>query len=539
MNYLNPIALCGFLLFTLSAMHSSNENLNYKLEEFQESEYKTTHQHLDSMVRYYSMVNLDSADRYGQLYIKNAMMSQNDHFIFDAYYVNSYVQFMRSNHKMALEYAHFSRRKAEKMKNPVLLSKSYNILASAEHSAYNYTNALKYHLKSLEIAKMINDSRLLSAYLHNTAIFYKDIGDYGKAREYLEKSIHIAQVNNYAELFHMAQNNLGDCLIKLNENKKGHTFLEDSYDYFEENQNFQGMSEITIIYAEEYNKRGEFAESNQMLQKAVQLSKKMSNDILLAQSYLRLAENFDLLDMQDSLFFYLSLSCDLNLKLNRIKDLQLCNQLLYKYYCKKGMYGEAIKYNDLYIQYNDSLSSLQNQANLSKIKFEFESAQQRFRDSLLLVQVSENFQRNEIAKRNEMQLYFSLALFTLVIASLLILIYLRRSKKKILREREILLDKIELLKWKTNRNNEIPCFNQAKISERLAFNLNKTDWSILEELYKNPSITNNELTERVFVSYEGVRSSLKKMYCNFEIDPKTKNKKVSLVMTVIKLSSNI
>lgn len=78
--------------------------------------------------------------------------------------------------------------------------------------------------------------------------------------------------------------------------------------------------------------------------------------------------------------------------------------------------------------------------------------------------------------------------------------------------------------------------DRSNIEAHISKELNTSDWLILETLYKYPTKSNNELAEEVNISYDGLRSSLKKMYRLFNIDGKVTNKKLALLVEALRYS---
>ena len=128
--------------------------------------------------------------------------------------------------------------------------------------------------------------------------------------------------------------------------------------------------------------------------------------------------------------------------------------------------------------------------------------------------------------------------------SLLILVALVLRNRKNRNERTKLLAEIENLKEQgialnttELANTEDISLNKEKIEESVSAKLNETDWKIIDQIIKNPSISNNELSELVSLSVEGCRSSLKKMYRLFDI-PTSRTMKLNLVIKLIRLTKN-
>lgn len=72
--------------------------------------------------------------------------------------------------------------------------------------------------------------------------------------------------------------------------------------------------------------------------------------------------------------------------------------------------------------------------------------------------------------------------------------------------------------------------NKDTLQRMLGGKLNDTDWSLLLVLLEDPNASNKILAERISISHEGVRSSLKKMYRLFQIEEKVTNKKMALII---------
>mgnify|MGYP000135226234 FL=1 len=114
-----------------------------------------------------------------------------------------------------------------------------------------------------------------------------------------------------------------------------------------------------------------------------------------------------------------------------------------------------------------------------------------------------------------------------------------RRYKKNKKRKDQLLNEIKLLK---TRNLDSILGSQAfklskeKIDTHLNRVLNKTDWNVLLILLDNPVAMNKEIADRAFMSIDGIGSSLRRMYDYFEIK-ETKYKKVSLILTAVKISN--
>ena len=134
--------------------------------------------------------------------------------------------------------------------------------------------------------------------------------------------------------------------------------------------------------------------------------------------------------------------------------------------------------------------------------------------------------------------------FAVVIISALfifcVIFYFRSKTKKDKAIRAAMLDEIMRLK---NSSNQVVAATtvfelvREKIEHSIKRKLNETDWKVLNVLLVEPVMTNKEIAQKVFLSADGVGSSLRRMYEYFNIK-ESKYKKVSLLLETIKRSNS-
>ena len=106
---------------------------------------------------------------------------------------------------------------------------------------------------------------------------------------------------------------------------------------------------------------------------------------------------------------------------------------------------------------------------------------------------------------------------------------------------DALLLEINMLKRKEQLNLLVDASNfelsKEKIQISINRKLNKTDWSVLNVLLQNPEASNKDISEKVFLSIDGIGSSLRRMYQFFDLK-ETKYKKVLLIKRAIEISKD-
>jgi ATP/maltotriose-dependent transcriptional regulator MalT len=211
---------------------------------------------------------------------------------------------------------------------------------------------------------------------------------------------------------------------------------------------------------------------------------------------------------------------------------------LYKllYLCYKGnnQPGKALSMIEKHTVYKDSFQLEKNKILIVKetIKSEYEN---KLQESKAI-----NEKESAIVKLTyTYRIYF---VVSITIVLVILFVYLLRMKNlKTRKELDSLLLEINTLKRKEklnllvdSRNFEL---NQEKIQKSIGRKLNKTDWGVLNVLLDNPEVSNKEISEKVFLSIDGIGSSLRRMYVFFAIK-ETKYKKVLLIKKAIEISKD-
>jgi hypothetical protein len=179
--------------------------------------------------------------------------------------------------------------------------------------------------------------------------------------------------------------------------------------------------------------------------------------------------------------------------------------------------------------------------NLERERFSIirETIQSDF-DNKILQQKIENERVQVKTELIYLKKMFAFALVFLITLTLVIGYFRKRTKANI-KERSLLLEEIDQLKTKgiEDQNQAVSSFelNRDKLEAHIQKKMNETDWAVLNVLLENPVISNKELSEKVFLSSDGVGSSLRRMYAVFDV-PESKYMKIGLLLKAIKISNH-
>ncbi len=209
-------------------------------------------------------------------------------------------------------------------------------------------------------------------------------------------------------------------------------------------------------------------------------------------------------------------------------------KLLYECYKKSNQTNRALSMIEKHTIFRDSFQLEKNKILIIKetIKSQYEQKLQQNK--------AINEKENAIVKLTyTYRIYFVISITILLV---ILFIYIFRTKSvKTRKELDALLLEINALKRKEKLTLLVDAsnfeLNKEKIQASINRKLNKTDWSVLNVLLNNPEASNKEISEKVFLSIDGIGSSLRRMYQFFELK-ETKYKKVLLIKRAIEISKD-
>jgi hypothetical protein len=172
----------------------------------------------------------------------------------------------------------------------------------------------------------------------------------------------------------------------------------------------------------------------------------------------------------------------------------------------------------------DSIFSEKNQAALYQNEAKYEYEKQKLKDELAYAQ-----DLSALKLRDQKHFYLLLT-SSLVLATLFFFVFRKRQIQSAL-ERKSLLHEMELLKQRVATHS----ISVDQVQEGMKLDKERIETHLV--IYENPTISNRQIAKQVFLSLEGVSSSLRRMYRNFEVKSgSSKNLKVALVTKVIQIS---
>ena len=423
---------------------------------------------------------------------------------------------------------------AEQLNDPKLLGKQYNNHGNALRNAGRYKEAVKRFSQSKSIFEKLNNEFYYQAIANNNlGLIYYDVGLYDISKSYLEKALSLYKKAKGNEVNGSFLVSLGQVNYELGEITQAKAAINRAIPMLLAEKNSISSAHAYLITASIYDREQKLDSAVYFLNLGYETIKDFGHDNSILEALvdkLNFEYNHGLnisTDQEERVAQLLRLTTNIQTKADAA-------QLLYTLYKSHGKDSDAFKMLELYTRFTDTM-------NLNRDKFTIirETLKSDFDNQMLLQQI----ENERIQTKKEMSHFkkmFSIALVSLITV-LLVIGYFRKKIKTNREERAALLEEIEQLKKNglESEQNAVSMFelNKAKLEEHMQKKMNETDWAVLNVLLENPVISNKELAEKVFLSSDGVGSSLRRMYVMFDVQ-ESKYMKIGLLLKAIKISNH-
>lgn len=455
---------------------------------------------------------------------------------------------------LSMRYYREAEKLAIKLNDPVLKATNLGNIGNVYANQKDYKRALQCFTNSFTIAKQIRDTLGESRMLSSIGNVYLYIQNYELALEYYQKALStIENVDVPPRSIAVIYLNIGWTNYEIKNYKEAKLYNEKALKILEEtNDKFFLVSAYSTL-ARIHIELNELQQATDYVEKSLSLSKQLNVSGLLNESQSILAQldlkkgNIEAAREQvESILKGLDKNASLNLKLNLY-------DVLYKCYQAENNPEKSLEMYQQYTVYKDSVLLEKNKFTLIRevIKSEFDD----------LLEKNKLEVEREKAKLESIQLRKTYGIgIGSIILIVLIFLYFSRNSRKNSKKRDELLQEIETLKNSGTintpatpeaaqpvltqvatpdapRTQEIFELNRVKIETAINRKLNDTDWNVLNVLLQNPVSSNKEIAAQIFMSVDGIGSSLRRMYEYFEIG-ESRYKKTDLIKKAIQISAN-
>ncbi|MFT6127594.1 MAG: hypothetical protein ACJAVA_002085 [Flavobacteriaceae bacterium] len=398
----------------------------------------------------------------------------------------------------------------------------------------NHIEGIRDYNKALTIFRELKMDSEAAWILQNIGVVNLNIGNYDLALEYFQKYQNDYNKYNFPKKSLYALNKwlIGRTYLKKELSIDALIYFENALEQYKSLQSKYGIQMCLKYLPQISNQLNQLDKATNYAQKYLALSKELKFEWDALEAELILAE--------------ITFKTDVSSALNQAQDIlgrlpkdlsyevkERVYDLLYNGYKAQNNSKLAIEMLELSNVYQDSIALEIDRLAITRelVKQDYEH---RLSESKLK---SENEKVTIRASQHKIT-------FAIVITSALIffcIIFYSKSKTKNTKAiRNAMLH--EIIRLKNSSNQAVTNSNtfelvRENIEQSINRKLNETDWKVLNVLLEDPVITNKEIAEKIFLSVDGIGSSLRRMYVYFNIK-ESKYKKVSLLRETIKQSNS-
>jgi hypothetical protein len=524
-----------FLLISISFSAYSQETIDslhsiWEKEDLSQKEIMTDiHEILISNTEVFE-ISWELAIEYKNL----AEKSEDDYHLGNSYGHLALFKIDLAEFKIAREYIAKSLSYAKMLKNTNLILQNHAALTSISMTEGDFEAAAEFQLKSWDLIKNSNNTFQKARALGNFGAIQLLLKNYEKSYSYTSSALQMFKDDKDTIAIITGYTNLGDLYFEQSKYDTAYLYQDSALTLTlreKDKESFSYLYTLSICYSSlssscfHLGKKDLFSIYSS---KALELSRQTDNKLTEAETLFTMS----LAAKGDSSVLLAKQALILADEANSALLISKISYSLYLFYREKKQNNEALK---MYELYNLSTKAITDNEALRKLEaYEYnESKVSRHKE------YEENLEKKEIKSRN----YFSIILI-ISFFSIISLTFFWKRQYRLKRIRKELLAQIATLKKGAPAGESLGNVLEQKIVEidkvllekHIQANLNESDWAIIQILYENPAISNKVLAERIALSVEGAKSSLKKMYSLFEI-PSSRNKKLALILEVINLST--
>ena len=321
----------------------------------------------------------------------------------------------------------------------------------------DYEKALGYYFKGLNIAESLGKRNFVSRFDNNIGNIYGSAGEYRKAIEYYLKAAGIFKEMNEDSFYANTLLNIGNDYYNLEMVDSAWYYLNKSKEINEKLNNHYGLvnyyNKLSEIEYDEGNYRKALEFIKIELKEIEQLDKSFFGSnaynragalLFLGDIYFKLNENEKALkSYQDAKY--------IAKKSSFLKYIAVASKGLSEVYEKMGQIDSALIYYKSFHKLSDSAKNMENSKRIAELEMDFRLQKERR-------QLKLEKERMEAAQKIKGLIYLSItgaAITALLIFIMLFIHHRNKHKQSILKERNLQLEKDNLMKELELKNKEL------------------------------------------------------------------------------------
>lgn len=402
---------------------------------------------------------------------------------------------------------------------------AFRIIGGSYYLRGDYDLALDNFLEAYQIFEQQLDTPKITRVLSNLGLVYKSLEDYEKSLEYYRISLGLTDPGDSVTLSKI-YNNIGVVHKRKANYDSAEYYFNRSLEIKEGLGDAKGVANTLTNLGNIVAARGDNAKAIAFFHRSLQLERQLEHDEGIAKNMNNMAGSHLLMNQVDSAIYYALIGYEIGQKLKTKLQIKESTEILAACYAAKKKYAQAYNYQQIYIQYKDSLSSEDQSRKIGRLESKLELAKQQSEiDQLTLANQLQAI--NLKASRNQI-IWISILCVTILVAAVVIYVFRARAYKT---EKLAQMSQLEALQKRYLELIEGPStfkltLSLDQLNERLVNPLTEREYETLQASLKG--LTNQQIADALFVSLSTVKFHLGNVYNKFGVN----NKKEALEYVV-------
>ncbi|WP_422360338.1 tetratricopeptide repeat protein [Reichenbachiella sp.] len=424
---------------------------------------------------------------------------------------------------------------AELAKQAYALAKSQNqliaqgealrIIGGTYYIRGDYDLALENFLEAHQIFDEEEDRPKLTRILSNLGLVYKSLEDYERSLDYYQMSLALTTPNDSLVLSKV-YNNIGVVHKRQLNFDSAEYYFTQSLSLKEGLGDTKGVANTLTNLGNVAADRNDNTGAIRLFRRSLNLEIELDYDEGIAKNVNNIANAYLKLNKVDSAIYYALIGYEIGSKLKTKIQIKESSEILSVCYAAKKNFRRAFSYQQIFVQYKDSLSNEDQSRKIGRLESKLQLAKQQ--SEIEQLKLANQLQATNLrASRNQI-IWISILCFTIVLAAVAIYIFrvrayridqiAQRSQMEALQKRYM-----ELLHGpsKLDLGIDLEIFN-----EQLVTPLTEREYEILK--LSLTGMTNKEIADKIFVSLSTIKFHLGNVYHKLGVS----NKKEALEYVV-------
>jgi signal transduction histidine kinase len=328
---------------------------------------------------------------------------------------------------------------AERLKYKKGIGRAYNRIAIAYSVKGKYAEALTFYFNSLKIAEQLGDEIGTASALNNIGYILRLQKQYKESFDYTLQALAISQRNQNVGAMAVNLTNLGWLYSNMGDYQKALGFAARGMKMADAIEDNYHASISRHIVAKVYAKQERFDLALVHYQEGLKKAETAQIKQQIAFHLLGLGEIYLIKKQIENAQSNLKKALEIAQEVKSPEIIQEASLALVNLYRSKGEYSKAFEYNDIFNIAKDSIFSLEQQTQINRLQYEFET--EKNRREIALLEKDNEYQK----AKKELFLNWLYAALGLVFLISILTFSLYRSRQKLWQANRLLaFQKIEL-----------------------------------------------------------------------------------------------